>query len=112
MHIDVEHESLLNVARYSDLKCLKKLYRNLENLYKLATMGNRAAVVIWVDLTMALEQGDLTDKQLQYLTLHLLEGESLREISEDYEITETSVDDSIQGALKRIQKFLATRYAK
>lgn len=107
VHIDVAHESLMNLADYTTIPSLKKLYRNYHTFHKLALAGNTAAIVIWLDLKIALYSGALTSKQKYCLYYHLIEHETLIEIAEYYDTGTSAVAGNVAGGLKRIIKVLA-----
>jgi hypothetical protein len=79
--MDVEHENLLNSCKYAEAKSLKKLYRAFGSLERLAIMGNRAAVVVYLDLKHALAQSNLTALQKRNIQLHLIDGHTLMDIA-------------------------------
>ena len=112
--MDVEHVNLLNAFDYNDLKSLKKAFKCYNNLYKLALMGNRAAIAIFTDLDMVLNSNKLTLLQIVYIRLHLIDGNTLQDIADgrcsDYTqvCSPENVFITIRGGLKRASKLLAS----
>lgn len=117
--MDIEHDNLLNASRYSTLKDLKKLYRAYGSLKKLALSGNRAAVAVYLDLTVALEHPKVPSKQRRFIQLHLIEGYTLFDIAVEechcpqnelffprgqYEVT--AIADVVNSGLNKIKKLL------
>lgn len=108
VRIDVDHDNLMNLADYNSITCLKKLYRNYNNLHKLAEAGNIAAVVIWLDLKTGLQYENLTDKQQSCVYQHLVEGKTLPEIADECDVSTVTIFGNVTGGLRRIREGLRT----
>jgi DNA-directed RNA polymerase specialized sigma24 family protein len=107
--VQVYNVQLMAIAKYNDVKTLKKLYKNYYNLKALAQEGDTVAMSIFIDLKTALspEANVLTDNQRKCIVGHLLEKSTLRELAEDFHRNESTILEAVNSGLKRIQRSLA-----
>lgn len=104
--IDTYNQPLMQVAHYEDIKALKKLLKNYDNLFHLAKMGDNVAASIWVDLKTAIEEGGLTTRQHYCILCYFIDHDTLQDIADDLDISPANVLKSINGGVKRISKAL------
>ena len=97
--------ALLNSADYSSTVCLRKMYKGLRNLRKLAESGNTTAQCIVIDLMDGLQQ--LKGDQKNYVQDVLIDGWAVWETAAAYDRTSGAVSQSITQALATISKYLS-----
>jgi DNA-directed RNA polymerase specialized sigma24 family protein len=103
----VYNDSLMNMAKYNNLKSLQHLLNNLGNLEKLAEMGDSVSASIVVDLKGALSSDKLTEKQSECLKLKYQYKYTNNEIAEELNLkSDNSVRKHLQGAIKKIRREL------
>lgn len=97
--------ALLNAADYSSPVCLRKLYKGLRNLQKLAENGNTTAQCIVIDLQDGLAQ--IRGDQKEYVQDVLINGWAMWETAAMYDRTSGAISQSISQALSAISKYLS-----
>ena len=102
-----KEEALNNLAKYESLPHLKHIMGNIFEMKKLAEGGNQTALCIVMDLEKAIYHPTiLTEKQQKVVIMKYLGKETNDYIAEQMNISETAIRKHLQGALKRIQRFL------
>lgn len=101
-----KEDALDNLADYSSMPHLKHILGNIHRLKKLSESGNQTAMCIVMDLEKALSSNILTEKQKKVVLMKFIGKETNDYIAEQMNISETAVRKHIQGAMKRIQRFL------
>ena len=106
MPLSADNDPLMLLVDYSDLKILKKLTANLSNLGELAKAGDRTAMSIYIDLKNAIDCTGLTELQRTCVKQHLVEKNTLKQVAEMLDRSESTVAHSVTGGLKNMRKFL------
>lgn len=105
--IQTYNVQLMSIANYDNRNQLKNLYHNYYQLEELAEQGDSVACSIFVDLKTALfHPSVLTDNQRESIILHLIKGMTIKQVSQDLNKSESTIHESVNGGLKRIQKAL------
>ena len=101
-----QEDALDNLADYSNMVNLKFIFGNILSLRKLAESGNQTALCIVMDLESALNSNVLTQKQRQVVIMKFIGKETNDYIAQQMNVSETAIRKHIQGAMKRVQRFL------
>lgn len=108
VRIETYNLQLMNISDYYNLKTLKKLYKNYNNLSYLAQAGDSVAASVFIDLKTALDQNlnVLTEIQRHCIVDYYVHNYTLKELAYYYDRDESTVLDNINAGIKRIQKAL------
>lgn len=95
--VDTYNHSLLEMADYTDLEVLKKLYRNYKGLKKLEEKGDTVASSIRIDLDGVLNR--LVKEQKQAIECLLIEDYTYDEFEEEFGIARGTVQRRLNEGL-------------
>jgi hypothetical protein len=101
-------------ARYDDWKIVRHLFKNYTNFERLAEAGDSEASAIFIDMRTGLYSKVITDKQRASIVELYVNGNTVKDAAEALGKNETTVLESANAGIKKIQKALesGTLYRK